>query len=92
MKPPLQAYLASLFFWLRRAFVGDPDFHFAPNLYPSTGSFMEWRAPPPGVAASPEAQTGGRLSPNEMERFVGNSARPAVIPLRAMPMSRAITG
>jgi hypothetical protein len=40
-----------------RAFVGEPDFHFAHDLYPSAGNFTERAASPPGVAASPEAQT-----------------------------------
>jgi hypothetical protein len=54
-----------------RAFVGEPDFHFAHDLYPSAENFMERAASPPGVAASPEAQQEKRLSPSGRE----NSAR-----------------
>jgi hypothetical protein len=59
MKLTLQSCLASLFFWRMRAFAGESVFHFAYDLYPVAGNFMEWFAAPPGVAASSDARTRG---------------------------------
>ncbi len=98
MNLTLQGCLASLFFfiWLMHAFVGELDFHFARDLYPSAGNFMEWPAPPPGVVASPEAQTreatvAKRTWTDSLE-IAREPVRPAFFPLRVMPRSRATIG
>jgi hypothetical protein len=81
---------------IKRALVGEPDSHFARDLYPSAGNFMEWPASPPGVAASPEAQTReaaiAKRTWTDSLKMAREPMRPAFPPLRAMPRSRAMIG
>ena len=49
---------------IARAFVGEPDFHFPRDLYPSAGNFMEWSASPPALRLRCEAQTREAASPS----------------------------
>jgi len=78
--------LASLFFfiWLMRAFVCEPDFRFAHDLYPSADSLMEWSASPTALRLLRHTD---RSDPLEIAR---DPCVQQFFPLRAAPRSRAI--